>query len=196
MGLSRKRRREIKKLRGSASDVWSEQREVLEHAAKVLRAASREAATVAREDVGPRVKTAYEKRVQPGIDAGVGTVKSAASATRSTFTDDVLPAVSGALGSAIAVLDIARNKQLRDALKSASESGREFATKAGQRVGLIEVKPQRGPGTYILIGLGVVAAAAVAYAAWQTLRADDDLWVEDEKDASDAEPLTPATPSP
>ena len=182
MGLSRKRRREIKKLRGSASDVWNEQREVLDHAAKVLRAASREAATVARDDVAPRVKSAYEKRVQPGIDAGVGSVRSAASATRSTFTDDVLPAVSGALGSAIAVLDIARNKQLRDALKSASASGRELATRAGQRVGLIEVKPKPGPGTYILIGLGVVAAAGVAYAAWQTLRADDDLWVEAEDD--------------
>ncbi|QOD93690.1 DNA helicase [Chryseoglobus sp. 28M-23] len=182
MGLSRKRRREIKKLRGSASDVWSEQREVLDHAAKVLRAASREAATVARDDVAPRVKSAYEKRIQPGIDAGVGSVRSAASATRSTFTDDVLPAVSGALGSAIAVLDIARNKQLRDALKSASASGRELATRAGQRVGLIEVKPKPGPGTYILIGLGVVAAAGVAYAAWQTLRADDDLWVEAEDD--------------
>ncbi|WP_179872837.1 DNA helicase [Microcella indica] len=182
MGLSRKRRREIKKLRGSASDVWSEQREVLDHAAKVLRAASREAANVARDDVAPRVKSAYEKRVQPGIDAGVGSVRSAASATRSTFTDDVLPAVSGALGSAIAVLDIARNKQLRDALKSASASGRELATRAGQRVGLIEVKPKPGPGTYILIGLGVVAAAGIAYAAWQTLRADDDLWVEAEDD--------------
>jgi hypothetical protein len=191
MGLSRKRRREIKKLRGSASDVWSEQREVLEHAAKVLRAASREAATVARDDVAPRVKNAYEKRVQPGIDAGVGTVRSAASATRDKFTDDVLPAVSGALGSAIAVLDIARNKQLRDALKSASASGRELATRAGQRVGLIEVKPKPGPGTYILIGLGVVAAAGVAYAAWQTLRADDDLWVEAEDELTEQSPAQP-----
>jgi len=186
MGLSRKRRREIKKLRGSASDVWSEQREVLDHAAKVLRAASREAATVARDDVAPRVRSAYEKRVQPGIDAGVGSMRSAAGATRDKFTDDVLPAVSGALGSAIAVLDIARNKQLRDALKSASASGRELATRAGQRVGLIEVKPKPGPGTYILIGLGVVAAAGVAYAAWQTLRADDDLWVEAEDESTAA----------
>lgn len=183
MGLSRKRRREIKKLRGSASDVWGEQREVLEHTAKVLRAASREAATVARDDVAPRVKSAYDKRVQPSVDAGIGSVKSAATATRDKFTDDVLPAVTGALGSALAVLDIARNKQLRDALKSASATSREFATKAGQRVGLIEVKPQRGPGTYILIGLGVVAAAGIAFAAWQTLRADDDLWVEDESEA-------------
>ena len=133
------------------------------------------------------MKRAYAKKVQPSVDAGVGSVKSAASATRDKFTDDVLPAVSGAIGSAIAVLDVARNKQLREALKSASASGRELATKAGQRVGLIEVKPQRGPGFYILIGLGVVAAAGVAYAAWQTLRADDDLWVEeDDKESAEA----------
>ena len=36
-----------------------------------------------------------------------------------------------------------------------------------------------GPGTFILIGLGVVAVAGVAYAAWQTLRADENLWIED-----------------
>ena len=29
---------------------------------------------------------------------------------------------------------------------------------------------------------GVVAVAGVAYAAWQTLRADDELWVSDEVD--------------
>jgi hypothetical protein len=36
-----------------------------------------------------------------------------------------------------------------------------------------------GPGKYILIGLGVVAVAGIAYAAWQTLRIDEDLWIED-----------------
>ena len=40
-------------------------------------------------------------------------------------------------------------------------------------------KKSAGPGRYILIGLGVVATLGVAYAAWQTLRADDDLWIED-----------------
>ena len=53
-------------------------------------------------------------------------------------------------------------------------------------------KKSAGPGRYILIGLGVVATLGVAYAAWQTLRADDDLWIEDlgdpgSGDASDGE---------
>ena len=181
MELSRKRRREIKKLRRGAEGVWDEQREVLEHAASILREASRQAASVARDDVAPQVRKTYEKRVVPTVEAGVDSVKHAASATRDRFVDDVIPAVTGAIGSAIAVLDVARDKRIRDALKSVSATGRDLATRAGQKVGLIEVKPQRGPGTYILIGLGVVATAAIAYAAWQTLRADDDLWVEEDE---------------
>ncbi|UTT63506.1 hypothetical protein [Microcella humidisoli] len=179
MELSRKRQRELKKLRRQAGDVWDEQREVLERAASILRDASRQAASVAREDVAPRVRDTYEKRIVPGVEAGVGSVRHAASATRDRFVDDVMPAVTGAIGSAIAVLDVARDKRLRDAIRQVSASGRDLATRAGQKVGLIEVKPSPGPGRYILIGLGVVATAAIAYAAWQTLRADDDLWVEE-----------------
>jgi hypothetical protein len=182
MELSRKRQRELKKLRRQAGDVWDEQREVLERASSILRDASRQAASVAREDVAPRVRETYEKRIVPGVEAGVGSVRHAASATRDRFVDDVMPAVSGAIGSAIAVLDVARDKRIRDAIRQVSASGRELATRAGQKVGIIEVKPKPGPGRYILIGLGVVATAAIAYAAWQTLRADDDLWV-DEVDA-------------
>ena len=184
MELSRKRKRDLKKLRREAEGVWDEQREVLEHAASILRDASRQAANVARDDVAPRVRNTYEKRVVPTVEAGVGSVKHAANATRDRFVDDVIPAVTGAIGSAIAVLDVARDKRIRDALKAVSSTGRDFATRAGQKVGLIDVKKSPGPGRYILIGLGVVATAAVAYAAWQTLRADDDLWVEEDETAS------------
>lgn len=189
MELSRKRQRELKKLRRQAGDVWDEQREVLERAASILRDASRQAASVARDDVAPRVRETYEKRIVPGVEAGVDSVRHAATATRDRFVDDVMPAVSGAIGSAIAVLDVARDKRIRDAIRQVSASGRELATRAGQRVGLIEVKPTPGPGRYILIGLGVVATAAIAYAAWQILRADDDLWVEED---DTAEPPTTA----
>ena len=56
---------------------------------------------------------------------------------------------------------------------------------AGLAVGTkVGIKPAKssGPGKYILIALGVVAVAGVAYAAWQTLRADDELWVSDDSD--------------
>lgn len=190
MELSRKRRRELKKLRGAAENVWNEQREVLDHASKVLRDAGRQATVVARKDVAPRVRDSYERRVQPGIDASVGAVRHATHATKSTVTDDILPAISGALGSAAAAIEVARDKHLREAIRTASRTSNEIATKAGQRLGLIEVKRSPGPGTFVLIGLGVVAAAAIAYAAWQTFRPDDDLWVEDDLD----DDLAPATP--
>ena len=36
-------------------------------------------------------------------------------------------------------------------------------------------------GTYLAIGAGIIAAAGVAYAVWQTFRADDELWVADDE---------------
>jgi len=186
MELSRKRKRELKKLRREAGNIWDEQREVLERASGILRDASRQAASVARDDVAPKVRETYEKRIIPGVEAGVDSVKHAAGATRDKFVDDVLPAVSGAIGSAIAALDVARDKRVRDAIRQVSETGRNLATRAGQKVGLVEVKPSPGPGRYILIGLGVVAAAGIAYAVWQTLRADDDLWVEEDEEITQA----------
>jgi hypothetical protein len=107
-------------------------------------------------------------------------VRHAAHATKTTVTDDVLPAIVGALGSAAAAVEVARDKHLRHALREASKAGSEFATKAGRRMGV--VKPKPSAGRYFLVGVGVVALAALAYAAWQTFRPDDDLWVEDELD--------------
>jgi hypothetical protein len=179
MALSRKSRRSLKKLRGEAGDLWSEQRDVLEHASAVLREASRQASEVAKRDVAPQVKSTYEKRVQPGVDAGLGAVRTAADTTRHTWSRAVLPAVTGAIGATLAVIDVARDNG-RDALREASRTGRDFATRAGQRIGVVEVKATPGPGRYIAVALGVLAVTAVAYAAYQTLRADDDLWVEDE----------------
>lgn len=40
--------------------------------------------------------------------------------------------------------------------------------------------PKKGAGSYLLMVVGAVALAGVAYAVWQTLRADEDLWVEDD----------------
>lgn len=36
------------------------------------------------------------------------------------------------------------------------------------------------PFVYVLMAIGAIALAAIGYAAWQTLRADDDLWVEED----------------
>jgi hypothetical protein len=168
--LSRKRQRELKRLRRSAEQLWDEQRDAIEHATDVLRDARRQASNYAREEVAPRVRDTYEDRVKPAVSSGFAAGRSAASTARERFSDDVLPAISGAVGSALAVLEAAKDPRVRDVVRR--------ATAAGQRAGVVPAQKSTGPGRYILVGLGVVAVLGVAYAAWQTLRADDDLWIE------------------
>jgi len=87
---------------------------------------------------------------------------------------DVVPALTTALGSAIATIDAFRDKQMRQALTGIGALGRTAAP-------VVVAQPKRSSaGLWIGIGIGAVAAAAVGYVVWQTLRADDDLWIEDE----------------
>ncbi|HEU0206022.1 MAG TPA: hypothetical protein VFQ74_04935 [Pseudolysinimonas sp.] len=176
MALSRKRQRELKHLKRSAEELWDEQREAIEHASAVLKDARRQAANYAREEVGPRVRDAYDSRLRPAVASGFAAGRNAASTARERFADDVLPAISGTIGSALALLEAAKDPRVRDIVKRAGST----TSKIRGRVALVEPpKKSAGPGRYILIGLGVVATLGVAYAAWQTLRADDDLWIED-----------------
>jgi hypothetical protein len=175
MALSRKRRKELNRLKSQAEDLWADQKELLEHASKVVRDASRQAAHFAREEVAPRARDAYEDRVVPAVRGGIAGARSAANSGRDRLVRDVLPGVTSALGTALAAIEVAKNQQVRAAIANATRLGGELGTK----VGILKPK-STGPGRYILIGLGVVAVAAVAYAAWQTLRADDDLWIDDE----------------
>lgn len=173
MALSRKHQREIDRIRNDAGELWEDQKEVLERAERVLRAAGRHA----RSEAVSRGRDAYDSRVRPAVASGLAAGRGAASAGRERLTDDVLPAVSSALGSALAILEAARNPDVRAALGRATSLGRSAAS----RVGIVKSKPSPGPARYILLGVGIVAAAGIAYAAWQTLRSDDDLWIDDEE---------------
>lgn len=221
MGLTRKRKRELNRLREHAEDLWGDQREVLEHASQVVREAKRQAGNFAREEVSPKMRETLDLNVKPAVAHSVEATKHAVTTTRDKLTDDVLPAVSSALGSALAAIEVAKDQRLRDALKAVSATsesvgkkvsqtsdkvskkvsatsekvGKEAAKvskkaiKAGTKAGLVK-KKSPGAGRYILIGVVVVALAGIAYAAWQTLRADDDLWV-DEDETPDQERSTP-----
>jgi len=175
VALSRKRQKEIKRLKSQAEDLWEDQKQLLDHASKVVRDASRQAAMFAKDDVAPKVRDTFEDTVLPAVNSGIAGARSAASTGRDRLVHDVIPGVTSALGTALAAIEVAKNQQVRDAITRATRIG----TDVGTKVGIIKPKPA-GPGKYILIGVGVVAFAAVAFAAWQTLRADDDLWVEDE----------------
>lgn len=173
MALSRTRQKELKKLKRSADELWEEQREALEHASRVLREATRQANALAREEVAPRVTGVYTEHVQPAVATGIAGARTAGSAVKEKVVGDVLPALTGAVGSAIAVIEAARDPRVRDMVRTAARSG-------GKVVKLAPApKKGPGPGTYIAIGVGVLAVAGIAYAAWQTLRADEDLWIED-----------------
>jgi hypothetical protein len=164
MALSRKRQKELQRLKRSAEDLWQEQREAIDHASSVLREARRQAGNYAREEVAPRVRDAYDDRVRPLV-----------SSARHGLTHDVLPAVSGAVGSALAVLEATRDPRVRDVVRKATSASSRLTGK----VTPLPVKKKAPVGRYIALGIGVVAVAGVLYAAWQTLRADDDLWIED-----------------
>lgn len=179
MALSRKRRKELARLKNQAENLWDDQKELLEHASRVVRDASRQAALYAREDVAPRVRDTYEDRVRPAVASGIAGARSAAMSTREKLVGEVLPGLTSALGTALAAIEVAKNQQVREAIGRATKIGTDLGTKAG----LIQPKSS-GAGKYVLIGLGVVAAGVVAYAAWQTLRADDDLWIEDEPETA------------
>jgi hypothetical protein len=183
MAPSRKNHTELDRLKGEAEDLWEDQREVLERANRVIRSASRSA----RREATARGHDVFDNRVRPVVASGVAAGRGAAAAGRERLVDDVFPVVSSALGSALAILEAARNPEVRAALGRASSMGR----RAAGRAGIVKTKPSPGPGRYILIGVGVVALAGVAYAAWQTLRADDDLWIDDEElteQTGDAQP--------
>ena len=65
--------------------------------------------------------------------------------------------------------------------KKADKYGAQATKKLASKLVILE-PPKRGIGAggVVAIILGVAAAAGVLYAAWQTLRADDELWVADD----------------
>jgi len=72
----------------------------------------------------------------------------------------------------------------RDVLPLAHEAYRENIEPTLSRIPWRRVAPPKktsNPFVYVLMAIGALALALVGYAAWQTLRADDDLWVEDEE---------------
>ena len=166
MSLSRKRRKELKRLQSSAEELWGNQQHVLEHANAVAREASRQLGHITREEVVPRVRTGYESYVRPGVEQAGRYARSAG--------DSVERTVGNALGSVLSIGDIANDARVRRAVERISP----------RAAAVVAQKKGPGVGTYLAIGAGIIAAAGVAYAVWQTFRADDELWVADDEPSS------------
>lgn len=184
MSLSRKRKKELRKLQNQATTLWESQQVLLGQAGDVAREAGRQLGNYNREQVVPGVQHTYEKYAAPYVSQGLQTSKK-------VYNKNIVPAAGAVIGSALSVWDAANEK------RSDLASGRGFgsvdiaalqkkAEKYGKKaskhlaVSTAPAKKGMGAGGVIAILLGIAAAAGVVYAAWQTLRADDELWVADD----------------
>jgi len=108
------------------------------------------------------------------------------------YNGALIPAAGAVVGGALSVWDAANdtreriahgrgvNLDLSSVKKNAAKYGKKATKTFQSRAALPEPKKKRGAGGVIALVLGVAAAAGVLYAAWQTLRADDELWVADD----------------
>ncbi|MBC7442396.1 MAG: hypothetical protein H7311_07725 [Ramlibacter sp.] len=169
MSLSRKRRKELTRLRKSADELWNNQQEVLERANALAREASRQAGILTREEVVPKVRESYESIVRPRVQA----TQELAEGVRHQVVDKVLPGIGTAVGTLMSVGDVARDARVRAALDRVRFQKPIVVEKKGS-----------GAGAYIALGIALAAAVGVAYAVWQTFRADDELWVAEDEPAA------------
>lgn len=161
MSLSRKRKKQLRRLQKDANRLWEDQQVVVGHAADVAREAGRQLGNFNREQVVPVVQDTFNRRVAPVVDRGVKMGKH-------VVDDKVVPIVGGVVGTALTAWDVANAKR--------------YGVAAPAPRGAFGKKQKKGPGlgSIVAIVLGAAAAAGVLYAAWQALRADDELWVADD----------------
>lgn len=169
LSLSKKRQKELDQLRAQAELLLQNQQTVLDHATAVAREAGRQAGYLTREEIAPRVRENYQNYVAP-------TARKAAHAASDTLNNRVIPAVGTVLGTALSVADIAKDARVQAAVKRLSKAA----------PAAVAPKKKGGFGTFVAVSIGVAALAGVAYAVWQTFRADDELWVADEPAAPEA----------
>ncbi len=185
MSLSRKRKKQLRKLQKQANTLWESQQVLVGEAAHVAREAGHQLGNYNREHVVPKVQHSYEQYAAPYVD-------KASAATRKVYNGALIPAAGAVVGGALSVWDAANDTRSRLAsgrgldidVASVKKKAAKYGKKATKRFQSHAIPAPKkkgiGAGGVISIILGVAAAAGVLYAAWQTLRADDELWVADD----------------
>ncbi|MGR4010095.1 DNA/RNA helicase [Leucobacter sp. 1207-22] len=162
MKLSRKRRRELRRLRAEAQELLDQQRVVLGQAGEVLNHAGRQARHLSDEHLAPRVEKTWN-RVRPSVECGVESARRTADQVRIATA----PMVTNALNGTIRALDRFENA-------NAAKQVRNFGERAGY---IAPAKKRSGAGKWIALTLGVAAAATVAAFLTRAFSTDEDLWV-------------------
>jgi hypothetical protein len=185
VSVSRKRKKELRRLQEQATKLWDTQQVLLGESANVAREAGRQLGNFGREQVVPAVQQGYGKYAAPYLDKSV-------SYSKHLLTDKVVPTAGAVVGSALSVWDAANDTRSRLAsgrglalpdAKTYAKKADKYTKQATKALSAKFAEPKRsgiGAGGVVAILLGIAAAAGVVYAAWQTLRADDELWVADD----------------
>ncbi len=187
MSLNRKRKKELRKLQSQANNLWESQQVLVGEAANIAREAGRQLGNFGREQVVPGVKGSYGRYAAPYVD-------KSKQFSKQVLSDKVVPTAGAVVGSALSVWDAANDTRSRFAAgkgfvlpdaatyaKKADKYGAQASKKLAAKLVVLDPPKQGiGAGGVIAIMLGVAAAVGVLYAAWQTLRADDELWVADD----------------
>jgi hypothetical protein len=167
LDLSKKQKKELKKLQQSAAHVWEAQQVVAASAAELAKQAGRQLETFGRQQVAPTVEEKYHEHVGPYVDRARPYVDRGMKASKKFVELSLLPVAGTVAGKAMMAMDaaaVAREKVAH--------------LRGGAPVEPPKKKKSAGPVIALILGIG--AAVGVLYAAWQTLRADDELWVADD----------------
>jgi len=124
------------------------------------------------EALWERQQEVFAAAGQVAREASLKAAASGKDAVRSAY-DRVLPVASSTIATAAAIGDQGVRRILARLQRARAATPVVVAPPAAKGIGV---------GGWIGITIGVVAAGALAYAVWQTLRADDELWIEDAAD--------------
>jgi len=138
-------------IRQEAQSILREQQRVLAQASAAARAATQEFGRYAQDDLFPRIASGGRRGM---------------NSARHAIVDEVLPSVGAAVGAALNLLDGKSPTKTLASVRKALTTGTSSSAKSGP-----------GLGTIIAVGIGVAALVGIGYVAYQTFRADDELWV-------------------
>lgn len=159
---SRKQKKELKKLQKSAAELWEAQQLIAQGAANVAREATRQASRYGREKVVPAATAKYHEVVDPYVEKATPYVVQGMKTSKRVIDSKVVPAVGSVVGRAVGAWDAANSARMKLTGK------------------VVEPPKKKSTGPIIALALGVAAAVGILFAAWQALRADDELWVADD----------------
>ena len=195
--MARTTKKQVKKLRKGAEELWQDQQDILNRANKVLQEAAGHARDYA-SDLGPTARKTYDRRVKPAAAASGKAGRFVGGAARDVTVGTVVPAFTSAAGAAIAIAEEAADRlgaPKTDLGKKAGKAAKQLGktTRSGQRqavkgraklkvagkaakaaarakgVKLPKQKSGIGAGGVIGIVIGVIAVSGIAYAVWRTV---------------------------